>query len=117
MTKTRILVTASLGALSAALLLAPSASAASPPDTCPGGDMCVYSQAGFGGNEISSPPSIPIDVPGNFGGVHSFYNNSSVRWCGHISIATGGGEYQIDPDVGLGTTFNDIQRFAVDGSC
>jgi hypothetical protein len=64
------------------------------PESCPVGNMCVYSQETFKGNEISSPISIAIDIPGNFGGVHSWYNNTPARWC--VTLDTGGTTY-IDP--------------------
>lgn len=119
--KVQLVATGAALALCGAVLFAPAAGASpagtDPPENCPDGNMCVYSDGGFGGNEISSPPSIPIDIPGNFGDVRSFYNNSSVRWCAHFGPAAGGGEYQVDPYTGVGRSFYDIVRAAADGSC
>lgn len=111
----RTITLAAAAALAGTVLLTPAASAApEPPDSCPNNNMCVYSQGGFGGNEISAPPQIPFDIPANFGGVHSWYNNSDVRWCAHFAS---GGVYQLDTRQGLGQVYYDVISVAADGSC
>lgn len=85
------------------------------PESCPVDNMCVYSQQTFKGNEISSPTSIRIDIPGNFGGVHSWYNNTAARWCVRLDT---GGTTTIEPYAfsNYGAQFT-IVSLAADGTC
>lgn len=83
MMQSTLLGIAAAGLVAAAPLATPAS--AYYPESCPPGDMCVYSQEIYKGNEISSPPFIPIDIPANFGGVHSWYNNTDARWCALLS--------------------------------